>query len=119
MYDPAQPLTALGVQAEDGGSPKLTSLAEVMIRITSLNRNAPVFTRTVYSIHLPESAPLGRKVLQVSAADPDAPNGTPSVKYTLLGDVENAFQIDDRTGGIVLVRNVDREKTATYSLKVK
>ena len=120
VFDPSHPLIILAVSAEDHGTPRLSSLAEVQIRITGVNRHAPVFKRTIYSVRVPEDAPLGQKLLQVSAYDPDAKSDAKvgSVKYSLSGDPDAVFQIDGHTGAIIVVKKLDRERTASYSLRV-
>ncbi|OQV12981.1 Protein dachsous [Hypsibius exemplaris] len=119
VFEPNNPPLILAVSAEDHGSPKLSSLAEVQIRVTGVNRHAPVFKRTMYSVHVPEDVQLGQKLLQVSAHDPDAERGSSSVKYSLSGgDPDAVFQIDSRTGALIVVKKLDRESAATYTLHV-
>lgn len=111
------PLIHLIIQAEDQGSPKLSAIAAVQIQVTIINRNAPVFTQTVYLVHISEDSSLGQEILQVSAHDPDAEKGTASVTYTLSGDTEKNFQLDSQNGKLIALKRLDRETTATYSLR--
>ena len=84
-----------------------------------MNDNDPAFNQTVYKATLKENSPPGTYVIRVSATDPDkGTNG--EVWYQITsGNINDAFVIDNRTGVIVAVAAIDREKFSKYTLVIK
>lgn len=62
----------LTVQATDGGTPPLSSLATVNISISDANDNPPIFSQNLYQAIIREDAEIGDKILQVRATDVDS-----------------------------------------------
>lgn len=59
--------------------------AQVIVEVSDINDNAPVFTQASYTAVVPENAPLDWSVSKVQARDPDVgPGGM--VDYTLVGE---------------------------------
>ncbi|CAN8006312.1 unnamed protein product [Ixodes hexagonus] len=102
----------------DSGIARLRGEAKVLVRITDVNDNAPVFSRPNYKASVSESAPPRSAVLRVSATDADqGPNG--DVFYAIAeGNHEESFAMDEATGQIILTAPLDRERTGSYSLTV-
>ncbi|KAM7290979.1 cadherin-related tumor suppressor [Ixodes scapularis] len=102
----------------DSGIARLRGEAKVLVRITDVNDNAPVFSRPNYRASVSESAPLRSAVLRVSATDADqGPNG--DVLYAIAdGNQEESFAIDEATGQVILMAPLDRERTGSYTLTV-
>lgn len=59
----------LTVEARDGGTPPLTTVAMVNINVTDVNDNAPMFGRAVYSAIIREDANIGDAVVKVTESD--------------------------------------------------
>ena len=55
----------LKVQANDGGSPSLSSHVIVAINVTDENDNVPTFNQKEYSAVVRENAQIGEEVIQV------------------------------------------------------
>ena len=92
----------------------------VTIVITDVNDNKPVFEKTSYSKSVNEMFPPGNQLLQVRATDKDKDrNG--QVKYSIdnPSGVNSAFSIDSTYGSIRLRKQLDREVTSSYTLRIK
>ncbi|NXR82205.1 PCDGE protein, partial [Pycnonotus jocosus] len=72
------------VVARDRGRPALWSSAELVLEVSDVNDNAPVFEEAAYSAYVAENNALGALVVRVQARDLDAgANGR--VSYWLAG----------------------------------
>ena len=58
--------------ARDGGIQPLTGTLNVMINVTDMNDNAPMFTSPRYDYQVKETAPVGTVINRVHATDLDA-----------------------------------------------
>lgn len=107
----------LSVAAVDRGIPRMSSVTEVVVTVSDVNDNAPVFLQPSYSGAVNEDALPGTIILTVSAADADvAPNN--AVTYHVAGgDVLGQFGIG-RSGEIFVNKLLDREEQASYELTV-
>ncbi|CAH2226238.1 protocadherin-16 [Pelobates cultripes] len=104
----------LVVLAHDGGIPSLSATTTVVITVTDLNDNAPTFSAPAFNAEVPEDAPVGNFVLQLTALDPDdGPNG--QTTFHLSNGTHGAFHIDPLTGRITTATQLDRERRATYT----
>ncbi|NXL54974.1 PCDGH protein, partial [Podilymbus podiceps] len=72
------------VTARDRGSPPLSSRAALVLEVSDVNDNAPVFEEAAYSAYVAENNAAGAAVVRVRARDADAgANGR--VSYWLAG----------------------------------
>jgi hypothetical protein len=121
----------LVLMAADRGNPSYNSTVNVTIQITDINDNDPSFSQDVYSLSVPETAPLGTLVDVAMATDPDLPlnnvgyesntvtffvgaNGNITVAAPLDADVPNPiinFTVIARDSG-------GREASAIYSITI-
>ena len=62
------------VRATDGGKPALHNDVKVSVDVGSQKNRKPVFLRPSYEASVQENAPVGEKVIQVTANDPDGPD---------------------------------------------
>ncbi|NWV21705.1 PCDGD protein, partial [Origma solitaria] len=60
------------VVARDGGRPALWSRTELVLEVSDVNDNAPVFEEAAYSAYVAENNAAGALVLRVQARDADA-----------------------------------------------
>ncbi|XP_077583752.1 protocadherin-8 [Stigmatopora nigra] len=94
------------IQAEDKGSPPLSSTSTIKIRVVDQNDNYPYFTFPILSnnsavVPLPLNAPASYLALQLSAEDDDeGVNGDLSF-HILQGDLQ-LFSLNKDTGEIAL-----------------
>ncbi|XP_001920058.2 protocadherin Fat 2 [Danio rerio] len=101
------------------GKPLLSDIAMVIINITDVNDNPPVFNRSSYSTVIPEDISPGEMALQVRAIDLDGPPNNFIIYSIVSGDPKQQFSIDPRTGFITLRSMLDREEITHYSLTVQ
>lgn len=104
------------VTVNDNGTPSLSSVTRVVIRVLDENDNKPRFSQRNYKINilatLPGSKPM--PVLRVIADDKDVgKNG--QITYKIRGRKQTEFLINATTGMIYAVQALDPRM---YELKV-
>uniref|UniRef100_A0A669E649 Protocadherin 2 alpha a 15 n=1 Tax=Oreochromis niloticus TaxID=8128 RepID=A0A669E649_ORENI len=57
--------------AFDGGKPPRSGNMTIIVNVSDVNDNPPVFSKEAYSAHLKENSPFGTTVIQVNATDLD------------------------------------------------
>nr|XP_012234819.1 PREDICTED: cadherin-related tumor suppressor [Linepithema humile] len=102
----------------DNGVDRLRDRVKVTIYIADVNDNVPQFQRTPYQVQVSEGAAIGTQLLRVYTSDADEGlNG--DVFYSLEnGNQHGHFMIDEATGQISLMKELDREMSDTYVLTV-
>uniref|UniRef100_A0A8C4NCU6 Protocadherin 11 n=1 Tax=Eptatretus burgeri TaxID=7764 RepID=A0A8C4NCU6_EPTBU len=109
------------LRAEDGGSPPRSSTALIRVLITDVNDNHPIFEQSQIEVKIPENTPLGTPVIQLHANDADM-GANAEIVYTYSARVSPSarrlFQLDNRTGVIVVRGPLDREDVALYRLVI-
>ncbi|XP_071083747.1 protocadherin Fat 4-like [Haliotis cracherodii] len=109
----------LTVTVTDSGTPPLTVDVAVRILVTPVNEVPPIFTQTTYTVATSESAPIGDRVVQVTATDADVGALDGTVRYIITdGDSQGRFTIRESTGSITIAKPLDRESLDTYNLTV-
>ncbi|KAM7398079.1 hypothetical protein PAMA_006109 [Pampus argenteus] len=112
------------------------STVDVEVKILDVNDNTPVFETNTYVATVMEGMPVGTRVIQVRALDPDwGSNGQvtyslgPLLTYNLdLTEdtrsfsasitTSSVFAIDSKTGWITTVSQMDHEACSSYSFEV-
>ncbi|XP_036069805.1 protocadherin beta-16-like, partial [Oryzias melastigma] len=107
--------------AKDGGNPQRSGTAAVHVTVLDANDNAPVFSKSVYKCTLAENSDVGTLVTAVTATDADeGPNG--DVTY-IFDHVSNnhvsLFSLDQKTGEIRVMGEVDYEKEGSIELRIR
>lgn len=92
--------------------------AELTIIIMDINDNPPTFLHSPYLAYVMENVipPNGGYVLTVEAYDADTPPFNSQVRYFLKEGDTDLFRINASTGEISLLRALDREAKAEYTL---
>ncbi|XP_046547222.1 protocadherin alpha-11-like [Haliotis rubra] len=98
------------LMAEDGGVPPLSSSMDVLISITDVNDNSPVFSHSIYNVTIKENTNLEMVILQVTANDEDeGENG--NVFYRLSShqadEIHRYFAMDNMSGNMVLKQQLN------------
>lgn len=110
------------IAASDLGSPTLTGYAYLLVTVSDVDDNAPVFHKNEYSASIFENATAGAFVSQVNASDLDAAEEHKTIYYTIEGgNDEKLFVIGELNGTVYLNwtgASLDREKVALYPLTV-
>ncbi|XP_056358647.1 protocadherin gamma-B5-like [Oenanthe melanoleuca] len=103
------------VVARDRGRPALWSSTELVLEVSDVNDNAPVFEEAAYSAYVAENNAAGALVLRVQARDADAgANGR--VSYWLAGGSAGAagaaplVSVEARSGALYAQRSLDYEQ---------
>ncbi|KAM9849706.1 uncharacterized protein ACBR49_006992 [Aulostomus maculatus] len=112
---------SLVLTAVDGGEPQMSGTMQILITVLDVNDNAPVFTKAVYKATVAENSPKGTVVARVSASDADHGSNS-KITYSIrnsLDDKRHLFKIDEHTGEITLIGNIDYEKSQNYQLNVR
>nr|XP_020447287.1 protocadherin Fat 4-like [Monopterus albus] len=112
---------SLVLTAVDGGEPRMSGTMQILITVLDANDNAPVFTKPVYKATVAENSPKGTAVTIVSASDADqGSNGriTYSIRNT-LDDVRHLFEINEHSGEVRLIGNIDYEKSRNYLIHLR
>ncbi|XP_007438232.1 protocadherin-8 [Python bivittatus] len=110
----------LSIQAMDGGSPPLSSIALVKVRVVDQNDNAPVITSPVLtngSLEIGVSSRASRDSLVVHIKARDADEGiNAELSFTFSEDPQqqegtlDLFAINQKTGEVMLTRTLSEEQ---------
>ncbi|XP_031340977.1 cadherin-related tumor suppressor [Photinus pyralis] len=97
-----------------------TDSAEISISVSDINDNPPTFLDSPYLAYVMENVipPNGGYVITVQAYDADTPPFNSLVKYFIKEGDTDVFRINASTGEISLVRALDREIQAEYTLSL-
>lgn len=110
----------IGVLAETDSSPPLTAMLEINVHVQDENDNVPVFECESYMLTVAENVEKGTTVLRVNAIDGDIKSNG-DVKYsfgTSASEFDNLFHIDENTGAISTLGELDRERRQNYKIQV-
>ncbi|XP_041799455.1 protocadherin Fat 2 isoform X2 [Chelmon rostratus] len=108
----------LSVEGSRGKS-SLSDITTVIINVTDVNDNTPVFGRGDYTAEISENLTPGRLVMKVTATDQDGPINN-LLRYSIVsGDPLQQFSIHSRSGEITVRTALDREEIPHYSLTVQ
>ncbi|KAM9289500.1 protocadherin gamma-B5-like [Morus bassanus] len=109
------------VVARDRGSPALSSRAALVLEVSDVNDNAPVFEEAAYSAYVAENNAAGAPVVRVRARDADAgANGR--VSYWLAGGSAGAapyVSVEARSGAVYAQRSFDYEQCREFAVAVR
>ncbi|XP_071254534.1 protocadherin gamma-A11-like isoform X25 [Salvelinus alpinus] len=109
------------ITAVDGGTPQRSGTVVIHVTVLDANDNAPVFSQAVYKASLPETSPLGTLVVTVSSTDADeGVNGEVMYEFSRMSDkARKMFTLDQRTGDITVIGELDYEEESTYEMFVE
>lgn len=93
--------------------------AIVLVLISDINDNDPVFDENFYTAIVVENVDIGTPVKNVTATDADSgDNGR--VWYEIIsGNINNTFKIDNVTGEIFTQASINYEAMSIFSLVIK
>lgn len=103
--------------AYDGGRPPKSGSVDIQVKVLDSNDNVPVFdlTGSGYEANISESVAVGTSVLTVKANDADdGPNAEIIYRFSghTISAYGNLFSINNRTGEIKVIGQIDRERHA-------
>ncbi|KAM6056391.1 protocadherin gamma-B5-like isoform 3-T3 [Chlamydotis macqueenii] len=109
------------VVARDRGIPSLSSRTALVLEVSDVNDNAPVFEEAAYSAYVAENNAAGAAVLHVHARDADAgANGR--VSYWLAGGSAGAppyVSVEAQSGAVYAQRSFDYEQCREFAVAVR
>uniref|UniRef100_H3A4U8 FAT atypical cadherin 4 n=1 Tax=Latimeria chalumnae TaxID=7897 RepID=H3A4U8_LATCH len=111
-------LYTLVIAAKDKGIPPLSKKTTISFLVTDENQFAPRFSELLVRFSVPEDLAPGSFIGKVNAEDHDQGiNGLVTYLIT-FGNSERDFAIDNTTGVITLVKNLDFEMQSLYMLQI-
>ena len=105
---------SLFVEAADGGDPTLAVTAGVLIVVTDINDNHPVFTQSIYSMIIDENIPITTPVIYLGATDADIDENS-ELRFAIDGDHFDRFSVHPQTGVISTSAAIDYEVQPFYN----
>ncbi|XP_029703590.1 protocadherin beta-16-like isoform X4 [Takifugu rubripes] len=109
------------LSALDGGQPRMSGTMQITVNVLDVNDNAPVFTKSVYKATITENSPKGTSILTVSATDKDTGSNR-EISYAISNSkrrLSELFQIDRKTGDVILIGEIDYEKTKLFQIDIE
>uniref|UniRef100_A0ABM5G9W5 Protocadherin gamma-B1-like isoform X3 n=1 Tax=Pogona vitticeps TaxID=103695 RepID=A0ABM5G9W5_9SAUR len=110
--------------ATDKGTPPLSTQKIILLQVSDINDNAPVFEKSSYSMYVPENNPSGASIFMIKATDPDMGQNariTYSILHSNIEDlpISSYISINSETGAIYAQRSFDYEQFREFQLQVK
>nr|XP_033478927.1 protocadherin Fat 4 [Epinephelus lanceolatus] len=112
-YDEAPHNYSVTISISDG---VYSDSAVVVVQVTDINDNSPVFTSSSVTESVPEDAEIGSNVTVVPATDKDS-SFNKEIRYSLRGG-EGRFSVDPVSGMVSVAGALDRETKAEYNVLV-
>uniref|UniRef100_A0A8C8RHZ6 Cadherin domain-containing protein n=1 Tax=Pelusios castaneus TaxID=367368 RepID=A0A8C8RHZ6_9SAUR len=112
------------ITATDKGSPPLSTQKTILLQISDVNDNAPVFEKPSYTAYVPENNPSGASVFSVKASDRDLDRNA-RVTYSIVSSsmeevpLSSYISINSQTGAIYAQRSFDYEQFREFEMRVK
>ncbi|XP_044883713.1 protocadherin gamma-B5-like isoform X9 [Mauremys mutica] len=112
------------ITATDKGSPPLSTQKTILLQISDINDNAPVFEKPSYTAYVPENNPPGASIFSVEASDRDLDRNA-RVTYSILSSslqevpLSSYISINSQTGAIYAQRSFDYEQFREFEVQVK
>ena len=108
----------LQVTAQDGGTPSLNATAIVIISITDINDNPPIFNQSQFTVEFSEVTEINSLIFTATAFDADSGINA-NISYSIvMGNTGNTFSINSSTGVITLIRPLNFESIERYNLTI-
>nr|DAA06580.1 TPA_inf: protocadherin beta 3 [Anolis carolinensis] len=116
-----EPHFVLTLTAMDGGIPQRTGTVQINIKILDINDNAPQFTQSEYRVKLKENCSQDTLVSKVEARDMDfGSNAQITYSFHRMPEkIHNLFNLNEVSGEITVVGEIDYEKETSYAMNIK
>uniref|UniRef100_A0A8C4YIF1 Cadherin domain-containing protein n=1 Tax=Gopherus evgoodei TaxID=1825980 RepID=A0A8C4YIF1_9SAUR len=112
------------VTATDRGTPPLSSITTILVQLSDINDNAPVFNQTSYTLYITENNPRGASVCSLKANDPDWKENA-RVTYSIIEEdrsevpLSSSISINSETGALYTLRSFDYEQFREIRFQVQ
>ncbi|KAM6152003.1 cadherin EGF LAG seven-pass G-type receptor 1-like [Erethizon dorsatum] len=110
----------LFVKVSDEGSPVLSTIITVIVRVIRINEMNPIGTTSEFTFSILENCPVDTLVGKLTFTDADWPFN--NLKYTIVGGqlgTPPKFYMEPYTGMIKLLDSLDRETESWYKIVVR
>ncbi|XP_053253384.1 protocadherin beta-16-like [Podarcis raffonei] len=116
-----EPHFGLTLTAVDGGEPQKTGTVRINIDVLDNNDNFPQFSHNEYKVRLKENSPRGTLVFKVEATDLDfGSNAQITYSFHRVSEkIYNLFHLNEMTGEITILGQVDYEKETSYDMNIR
>ncbi|XP_011505905.1 PREDICTED: cadherin-23 [Ceratosolen solmsi marchali] len=114
-------LYAVASDVPEGGAEQISTRALVVIDVLDVNDNAPIFPRESYTAVIPENAPTGISVVNITASDLDEGAGG-QIHFEIIDESEanGLFKINHTTGEIISNRELTgKGRTEPYYMRIR
>lgn len=108
----------LTLRAEDKGVPPLSSYKIVPVHIFQGNDSAPIFTKQLYEVSVPETSPPNTPVIRLKVTDPDLGKNALVFLEIVGGNEGGEFRINPDSGMLYTQKLLDAEYKSFYTLTV-
>ena len=108
----------LTLRAVDRGTPPRFSYKSVPVHLTDLNDNAPIFSREIYEVKVPETAPVNSPIIRLKVSDSDQGRNALVFLEIVGGNEGGEFYVNADTGMLYTAVSLDAEQKAFYTLTV-
>ncbi|XP_070693236.1 protocadherin alpha-4-like isoform X3 [Pempheris klunzingeri] len=109
----------LTVTAVDGGNPPKSGTSRIVVNVLDINDNAPLFSSSLYKARIFENLPVGKTVIVLNATDADEGLNA-DIEFSLRrkgqDNVIEVFDIDSKTGAIVVKGKIDYEENSAFEI---
>ncbi|XP_044138100.1 protocadherin gamma-B2-like [Bufo gargarizans] len=107
----------------DRGSPSLSSKRSIILEISDVNDNPPMFTKSIYYAYLPENNLPGSSIYSIQASDPDTGDNAKIIYSIFSNNTESQasssyLSINTETGVLYTQRSFDYEKQTEFFIQV-
>ncbi|CAI5780386.1 protocadherin beta-16-like [Podarcis lilfordi] len=115
------PQISLILSAVDGGIPKRTGTAQIIIDVLDNNDNLPQFPQLEYKVKLKENSPLDTLVTKVEATDRDFGSNAHITYYfsQVSENVLRLFKLNKHIGELTVTGTIDYEESSNYVMKIR
>ncbi|KAM9795544.1 uncharacterized protein ACB057_010409 [Neosynchiropus ocellatus] len=117
-----QAVINLTLTAIDGGTPSKSGNMVIVVNVLDNNDNAPRFSQSLYKASVYENNKLHTSIITVDATDLDAGlNGEVFYSFSAGAEREDRslFTIDEKTGLVTNIKNIDFEENAAFEFQVE
>nr|XP_060630183.1 protocadherin beta-16-like isoform X1 [Anolis sagrei ordinatus] len=116
-----EPHLELTLTAVDGGVPQRMGTIQINVNVLDNNDNFPEFTQSEYKAILKENCPRNTLVLRVEARDLDFGSNAQITYsfYRIPEKIHNLFNLNEMTGEITVLGEIDYEKETNYEMTIK
>nr|XP_056718894.1 protocadherin beta-16-like [Euleptes europaea]XP_056722693.1 protocadherin beta-16-like [Euleptes europaea] len=109
------------LSAIDGGTPKRTGTAKIIIHVLDNNDNVPQFHQSLYKVKVMENSQPSTLVAKVEATDRDFGSNA-DITYSFGQVPENvlrSFKLNKQTGELIVAGTIDYEEDKNYAMNIK